>query len=176
MNGSFDAWHLVNTYGAFGAVGKTRDEVILEGTSDPYLSDLTPWKPYEFAFKPGDVNRRPPLVAPYQPRIDWQIWFAAMTSYQNHPWLVHLVYQLLRGNQALTALMAHDPFSGAAATEKVRFIRARLYRYRFTRIGDGKSAWWDRTLVSEYLPPLSLDNPSLKEFLKAHGLEQETEK
>ena len=167
MNGSFDALHLVNTYGAFGAVGKTRNEVILEGTSDPNPSQLSLWKPYEFLYKPGDISRRPPVIAPYQPRIDWQIWFAAMATYNEHPWLIHLTYKLLKGSPEIRRLIAHDPFADTG--EKVRFIRARLYRYRFTQIGEESSNWWQRELVSEYFPPLSLDNPSLLRFLRETG-------
>ena len=170
MNGSFDPFHLVNTYGAFGTVGVTRPEIIIEGTSDSVITDLTYWKPYEFRFKPGDLRRSPPIVAPYQPRIDWQIWFAAMSTYDQHPWLVHLVYKLLSGSKDLTALLAEDPFIDAPQDEKVRFIRARLYRYKFTQMGDGTNRWWTREYISEYLPPLSLKSPSLGEFLKAYDL------
>jgi hypothetical protein len=168
MNGSFDALHLVNTYGAFGAVGMTRDEVILEGTSDPSPTQLSLWKPYEFLYKPGDLRRRPPVIAPYQPRIDWQIWFAAMATYNQHPWLIHLTYKLLIGDPGVRRLMAADPF--AQSGEKVRFIRARLYRYRFTKPSEDGANWWHRELVSEYFPPLSLDNPSLRQFLLLNNL------
>jgi hypothetical protein len=170
MNGSFDPLHLVNTYGAFGAVGVTRPEIILEGTSDPVITELTYWKPYEFRYKPGDLRRIPPLVAPYQPRIDWQIWFAAMSTYDQHPWLVHLVYQLLKGNNDLIDLLAKDPFVHEPQNERVRFIRARLYRYKFTHIGSDTDSWWTREFIAEYLPPLSLSNPSLGQFLKAYDL------
>jgi hypothetical protein len=168
MNGSFDALHLVNTYGAFGAVGKTRDEVILEGTSDPTPSQLSLWMPYEFLYKPGDIGRRPPVIAPYQPRIDWQIWFAAMATYNQHPWLIHLTYKLLNGDPEVRRLIAHDPF--ASGGEQVRFIRARLYRYRFTKLREDGPNWWNRELVGEYFPPLSLDNPSLTQFLRLNNL------
>src|SRR5439155_231582 len=80
MNTSFDRLSLVNTYGAFGAVGKERDEIIFEGTDDVVITGDTQWKEYEFKAKPGNPNLRPPFIAPYQPRIDWQIWFAAMAS------------------------------------------------------------------------------------------------
>src|SRR5439155_1330084 len=80
MNYSYDPLDLVNTYGAFGTVGRERPEIIFEGTNDALITGDTNWKEYEFKAKPGDPNRRPPFVAPYQPRIDWQIWFAAMAS------------------------------------------------------------------------------------------------
>ncbi|MEY2545441.1 MAG: hypothetical protein QOG48_558, partial [Verrucomicrobiota bacterium] len=89
MNASFDPFDLVNTYGAFGAVGKERFEIVFEGTDDTFITGDTKWKEYEFKAKPGDPNRRPPFVAPYQPRIDWQIWFAAMASPAEYPWTLH---------------------------------------------------------------------------------------
>src|SRR5207247_2534560 len=80
MNYSYDPLDLVNTYGAFGTVGRERPEIIFEGTNDALITGDTNWKEYEFKAKPGDPNRRPPFVATYQPRIDWQIWLAALAS------------------------------------------------------------------------------------------------
>src|SRR5205823_14771904 len=80
MNTAFNRLDLVNTYGAFGTVGRERDEIVFEGTEDAVITGDTKWKEYEFVAKPGDPDRRPAFIAPYQPRIDWQIWFAAMAS------------------------------------------------------------------------------------------------
>ena len=157
--------HLVNTYGAFGSVGKHRHEVILEGTSDTSITAATLWRPYEFKCKPGDVYRRPCVVAPYQYRIDWQIWFAAMSTYQREPWLVHFVTKLLQGDPAALSLLATNPFPDAPP----RFVRAELYEYEFTHFGDTSGAWWTRKRVGPYLPPLSLDSPGLRTFLHRHG-------
>ena len=85
MNRSFDPLHLVNTYGAFGSVGRERYEVILEGTSDPEPGPDTAWRAYEFPCKPGDPARRPCIIAPYHYRLDWQIWFAAMSETYRKP-------------------------------------------------------------------------------------------
>src|SRR6266513_1569098 len=93
MNSSFDPFDLVNTYGAFGAVGRERDEIIFEGTDDTIITGDTRWKEYEFKAKPGNPDLRPPFVAPYQPRIDWQIWFAAMGSPAEYPWTLHFVWK-----------------------------------------------------------------------------------
>jgi len=163
MNYSFDNFHLVNTYGAFGSVGKVRNEIIIEGTMDAN-PDKAAWKPYEFKCKPGDVNRRPCVQAPYHHRLDWQIWFAAMGNYQHNPWLVHLIWKLLHNDTILLPLIGPNPFPDAPP----RFIRARLFRYRFTLWKDaGPGApWYTRTYVGEYLPPLSADNPSLKDFVQ----------
>ncbi len=165
MNGSFDRLHLVNTYGAFGSVGKRRHEVILEGTSDASITDATQWQAYEFKCKPGNPDRRPCVVAPYQYRIDWQIWFAAMSTYQHQPWLVHFVSKLLMGNAAALSLLATNPFPNAPP----RFVRAELYEYEFTHLGDTSGAWWTRKRVGSYLPPVSLANPGLRTFLHNHG-------
>jgi hypothetical protein len=164
MNFSFDRLHLVNTYGAFGSIGKTRDEVILEGTYDAQLDDKTHWQEYEFPCKPGSVTRRPCVIAPFQLRLDWQIWFAAMSTYDRQPWLVHLVYQLLEGDPGALSLLADGPFTHAPPP---RYIRATLYEYHFTRFGE--RGWWTRRPRGEYLPPLSRDDPSLLEFVQRHG-------
>src|SRR4029453_5464000 len=106
MNYSYDPFDLVNTYGAFGSVGRERPEIIFEGTEDALITSDTKWKEYEFKAKPGDPNRRPPFVAPYQLRIDWQIWFAAMASPAEYPWKLHFVWKLLHTDRATLALWA----------------------------------------------------------------------
>jgi hypothetical protein len=167
MNRSYDRLHLVNTYGAFGSVGRTRDEVILEGTSDEVVDEETHWKEYELPCKPGDVSRRPCVISPYHYRADWQIWFAAMSRASQEPWLIHLVYKLLQGDAGVKTLLAVDPFP----TEPPRFIRAQRYRYEFTRPDSGSPDWWRRTLLGPYLPPVSVDEPELQRYLRAQGLE-----
>jgi hypothetical protein len=152
MNRSFDRLHLVNTYGAFGSVGRERYEVILEGTADASAAPDATWKAYELPCKPGDPLRRPCVVSPYHYRLDWQIWFAAMSSIGREPWLVAMIAKLLRGDPDLKPLL---------------FIRATLWRYEFTRPGDGDPAWWRRTFVGEYLRPIALDDPELARFLAA---------
>jgi hypothetical protein len=165
MNASFDPFHLVNTYGAFGSIGRQRDEVILEGTDDPVLTEATVWREYAFKAKPGDVRRMPPIVSPYHLRLDWQIWFAAMSSYQYQPWLINLVAKLLAGDRDALGLMGPNPFPDRPP----RYIRALRYRYSFTDRGDPSGAWWRREPLGLYLPPLSLDNPSLKAILQEMG-------
>src|SRR5580698_3937386 len=96
MNASFEPLHLVNTYGAFGSITRTRYEVILEGSND--LNDPD-WKEYTFKGKPSEISRQPPVISPYHLRLDWQMWFAAMSSYEYHPWILSLVGKLLQGNK-----------------------------------------------------------------------------
>src|SRR6476646_5650003 len=161
MNTSFDRLSLVNTYGAFGAVGKERDEIIFEGTDDTIITGDTQWKEYEFKAKPGDPNRRPPFVAPYQPRIDWQIWFAAMSSPSEYPWTLHFVWKLQHNDRGTLSLIANNPFPDAPP----HYIRARLYRYRFAPLGD--KSWWKREPLGEWLPALSADNPQFRKLLES---------
>ena len=154
MNYSFDPFHIVGTYGAFGSVTKERDEVVVEGTEDVALTSQTRWVEYEFQGKPTDVKRRPPQVAPYHLRLDWLMWFAAMSSPMYHEWFVPFMAKLLEADRAVLALLQRDPFDG----RRPRFVRARLYRYRFTTPEERRTtgAWWHRELVDEYLRPVSL--------------------
>src|SRR5438874_134955 len=161
MNYSFDPLDLVNTYGAFGTVGRERLEIIFEGTDDALITDDTRWKEYEFKAKPGNPDRRPPFVAPYQPRIDWQIWFAAMASPGDYPWTFHFVWKLLHDDPDTLSLLANNPFPD----KPPHYIRARLYRYRFASVGE--KGWWRRELISEWLPALSTDNQELRRLMGA---------
>src|SRR6266853_784815 len=161
MNYSYDPLDLVNTYGAFGAVGRERPEIIFEGTEDASITADTKWKEYQFKAKPGDPNRRPPFVAPYQPRVDWQIWFAAMASPAEYPWTLHFVWKLLHNHRGTLSLLANNPFPNAPP----RYIRARLYRYRFSPIGD--RAWWKREPIGDWLPALSADDAEFRRILTA---------
>jgi hypothetical protein len=159
MNASFDRWKLVNTYGAFGSVGRTRDELVLEGQAEAGGE----WRAYELPCKPGALDRRPCFVAPFQLKLDWQIWFAAMQRPGDHPWLLRWMILLLRGESAATALLAEDPFEGRAP----HAVRARLYTYRFAPADSPD--WWERSLQREWLPPLSLDDPAVDELIRRMG-------
>jgi hypothetical protein len=165
MNSSFDPLMLVNTYGAFGSVLEERKEVVIEGTasSDPF--DDGAYVAYEFPCKPSDVTRRPCLVTPYHHRLDWQLWFASFSQVEAEPWLVHFVYQLLTGAPASRALLARNPFPD----EPPRFVRARLFSYRFRRL-DGDGPFWERTLLGEYLTPVARDDPRLLTYLRRQRL------
>lgn len=159
MNSSFDPLDLVNTYGAFGTVGRERDEIVFEGTSDAVITGDTKWKEYEFKAKPGNPDRRPAFIAPYQPRIDWQIWFAAMALPADYPWTFHFVWKLLHNDRGTLSLLANNPFPDAPP----HYIRARLYRYQFARLGD--RGWWQREPIGEWLPALSADNEEFRRLM-----------
>jgi len=170
MNASFDPLHLVNTYGAFGSVTRERDEIVIEGTNDSIVTENTPWTEIPFKGKPGDLFRRPPQVTPYHFKIDWQMWFAAMSSYQYNPWLLNLMGKILQGEKDAIELLGPNPFPGAPP----KFVRVRSYKYHFT--GWGEKAWWKRDLVGEYLPPLSLNDAAFRSILVDQGwMDEKTE-
>ncbi|MDJ1132962.1 lipase maturation factor family protein [Streptomyces iconiensis] len=152
MNRSFDPLHLVNTYGAFGSVTRIRQEIVLEGTDEERVTADTVWREYEFKGKPTDVRRLPRQFAPYHLRLDWQMWFAALSPAYTRGWFEPFIERLLENDRATLRLLRHNPFPDAPPTH----IRALLYRYRFTTREERREtgAWWHRTLVREFLPPV----------------------
>jgi hypothetical protein len=154
MNASFNPIQLVNTYGAFGSIGRNRAEIVIEGTSDPVMTATTSWHAYEFKGKPGDPSRRPPQIAPYHLRIDWLMWFAAMGSPEQQPWFQKFLVRLLAGDRESRTLLAFDPFPARPPT----WIRASFYNYRFTTPAERRQTgeWWHRELVGLYWPPVRL--------------------
>jgi len=166
MNTSFDPLDLVNTYGAFGSVGRERLNVVFEGTMDETPGDNANWKAYTYKGLPVALDKRPPQVAPYQLRLDWQMWFAAMSSYEEYPWTLNLVSKLLHNDPGAVSLFAGNPFPG----KPPRWIRAVLYRYSFATPGNANGRWWNRKRVGDvWLPAMSADDPQLIEFLKREG-------
>ena len=154
MNASFDPFRLVNTYGAFGSVSRTRDEVVVEGTDAESLDARTTWREYEFKGKPGDVRRLPRQFAPYHLRLDWLMWFLPLSSRYGERWFVPFLVKLLEGDRPTLALLGRDPFPDRPP----RFVRALLYRYRFTTWRERREtgAWWSRSLIGEYVQPIRL--------------------
>lgn len=156
MNASFEPFRLVNAYGAFGSVSRRRDEVVLEGSTarSPGPDD---WVEYAFPGKPGDVGRRPPQVAPYHLRLDWQMWFLALGS-PGTRWFEVLLLRLLEADPGTLRLLATDPFARDPAGPAPRWVRARVFRYRFTtraerrRTGD----WWVRHERGVLVDPVDL--------------------
>ena len=145
-----EAFRIVNGYGLFRVMTKDRCEIVLEGSTDGI-----DWLPYEFKWKPGDVKRAPGWCAPHQPRLDWQMWFAALETPQENRWLIALVFRLLQDSRDVSGLLRRNPFPD----KPPRYIRAMFYRYRFTTVDERHQigAWWKREELREYLPALSLD-------------------
>ena len=112
------------------------------------------WKEYEFKGKPGDPRRRPPQLAPYHLRLDWMMWFVGISATYGEPWLPTFLVRLLENDRPTIRLLRATPFPGHAPT----FVRARLYRYRFTTAAERRAtgAWWVRTLVGDLVAPISL--------------------
>ncbi|WP_017976062.1 lipase maturation factor family protein [Actinopolyspora halophila] len=152
MNRSFNKIHLGNTYGAFGSITRTRYEVVLEGMGE----HDSEWREYEFRGKPGDVARRPPQIAPYHLRLDWLMWFVAISPSYGRGWLERLVIAMLRDDRRILRLLRHVPFREAPP----RYVRVRLFEYRFSTAGEHRESgvWWVRTPITELIPPVSADD------------------
>jgi len=147
--------HLVNSYGLFTVMTNPRFEIVIEGSDDKVN-----WTPYEFKYKPGNVRTRPRFVAPHQPRLDWQMWFAALSSYRQNPWFVNFVIRLLQGSPETLKLLKEDPFPG----KPPRYIQAVAYEYHFTDWATLRStgAWWRREYKGVYFPPVSLEDLNIR--------------
>ena len=164
MNFSYNPFHLVGAYGAFGNVGKERYEIVIEGTADRVITPATRWQEYGFRGKPGDPKRKPPQVAPYHLRLDWLIWFLPFSvgvtangirvrGYDL--WFMRFMRKLLTNDRDILKLMRKNPF----ADQPPAHIRALFYQYRYTTAQQKREtgAWWSRKLLGTYFPPMSLD-------------------
>jgi predicted DCC family thiol-disulfide oxidoreductase YuxK len=144
-----EPFRTINGYGLFAVMTTRRHEIIVQGSNDGVH-----WSDYEFKYKPGDARKRPVFIAPFQPRLDWQMWFAALSDYQNNQWFQNFCVRLLQGSPPVLALLKDNPFPGRPP----RYIRAELYDYEFTDFSERlrTRAWWKRQFIGEYLPPVSL--------------------
>jgi hypothetical protein len=165
MNTSYDPLHLVNSYGAFGTVGKERDVIVFEGTDSDNPDDSADWKEYPYVGSPWDPMRRPSFVAPYQPHLDWQLWFAAMGTPEEYPWTYNLVWKLLHNDPATLGLFAGNPFP----EHPPKSIRAVLYVYKFAPLDDPQHRYWLRERQFLWLPAYSVDSPALRDVLRQDG-------
>jgi hypothetical protein len=139
----------INHYGLFAVMTTERLEIIVEGSEDG-----RDWRPYQFKYKPGDLNQRPRFVAPHQPRLDWQMWFAALSDYRQNPWLINFCVRLLEGSPKVLRLLKANPFPNGPP----KYMRAMAYQYHFTDFKTWRQSgnWWRRELKGIYLPPISL--------------------
>lgn len=153
MNASFNRYHLVNAYGAFGTVTKDRHEVIIEGTADGRPTDAADWREYEFPGKPGDPSRLPRQFAPWHLRLDWLMWFLALGSPDSR-WFRVLLVRILEGDRRTMRLFRIDPFDGAPP----RWVRVKVYAYRFSTRAERRDTrdWWVRTELGLLVEPISL--------------------
>lgn len=143
------SFNLVNAYGLFANMTTERPEIEIQGSNDERN-----WQPYVFRYKAGPLNRAPGWVEPFQPRLDWQMWFAALGNYRQNPWFVRFLLKLLEGSRPVLALMERDPFGG----KPPKHVRAMLYEYRFTSIDELRRTgnWWKREPKGVYFPSVSL--------------------
>jgi lipase maturation factor 1 len=141
---------LVNSYGLFASMTTERNEIIVEGSNDGQN-----WQPYEFRFKPGDLQAPPCIVAPLQPRLDWQMWFAALAPLEHSPWFAHFMVRLFQGSPDVLALLKKNPFPD----HPPKFLRAELYRYTFSDWGEllSKGQWWRRQYQGRFAPEISVE-------------------
>ncbi len=141
-------FEVVNTYGLFAVMTTTRPEIILQGSNDQIQ-----WLEYNFPYKPGEVHRPLPVVAPYQPRLDWQMWFAALGDINENTWVGNLMYRIMTGDRTATKLLEPSPFP-----RPPRYMRALLYDYRFTtpEVRKRTGEVWERTLIRTWFGPVSL--------------------
>ncbi len=139
----------LNNYGLFAVMTTSRPELIIEGSDDAQH-----WLAYELPYKPGDLSRSPPIVAPHQPRLDWQLWFAALGSADDNRWVLQLGERLLRGAPEVLALFSTNPFP----RHPPRYLRVVRYDYRFTTAAERAATghWWRRTPLDFYVEPVSL--------------------
>ena len=166
MNTSFDPLNLVNTYGAFGTVGRERFNIVFEGTDDAIPTDSANWKGYPYKGLPTDPDQRPPQVAPYHLRFDWQMWFAAMGTPDDYPWTLTLIAKLLRNDPGALSLFAANPFP----SRPPRYIRAVMYHYSFAPPGNPGHHWWIRQPVgAPWLPAMAADDPRILDYLRTSG-------
>jgi hypothetical protein len=156
----FAPFHIVNTYGLFAVMTTSRPEIIVEGSNDGES-----WLEYEFVYKPGQVTRPPVWVAPHQPRLDWQMWFAALGDYRGNPWFVNFMQRLQQGSPEVLALLAGNPFPNAPP----RYVRAWLYRYQFTGLTTlaTEGAWWRREPAGLYFPLPAISSQSIQPPFKS---------
>ena len=142
-------FNIFNHYGLFAVMTTARPEIIIEGSYDG-----EEWKEYGFKYKPGDLKRRPRFNFPHQPRLDWQMWFAALGTYQRNPWLVHFCKRLLQGSPEVLKLLEENPFP----EKPPKYIRAMVYDYHFSSPEEKRKSgqWWTRSEARPYLPVLAL--------------------
>ena len=156
MNASFNPFHIVNTYGAFGTVGRQRYELIIEGTDSAEPGPDATWREYEFKGKPGDPHRLPPQVAPYHLRLDWLLWFIPLSPSYGGEWFLRFLLRLLEGDPATLRLLRGNPFAGGPP----QLVRVRLFHYRFSTWRERRATgdWWVRTFASEYIPAVGVED------------------
>ena len=141
--------HITNLYGPFAVMTRVRHEIIIEGSNNG-----VDWRAYGFRYKPDDIKKAPAWIIPHQPRMDWQMWFAALSTAGREPWFRSMLVRLLQGSEPVIKLFSYNPFPD----NPPKYIRALFYEYQFTEPGDHhpQSQWWYRKPVGVYQPAVKL--------------------
>jgi lipase maturation factor 1 len=143
-----DPLRIVSSYGLFAIMTTERHEIVIEGSDDGVN-----WREYEFRYKPGDVARRPRWNIPHQPRLDWQMWFAALEDVRRLPWFWQFMRRLLENEPTVTALLERNPFPD----KPPRYVRAQIYNYTYAGSAEKATGlWWDRQPLGFYFPAVQL--------------------
>lgn len=145
----FSPFHLVNRYGLFAIMTKERYEIIVEGSEDGKN-----WKEYLCKYKPSEITRRPRRISPYQPRLDWQMWFLPFDDFEAAGWFHQFLYHLVQGTPAVLKLLRHNPFPN----NPPKYIRAVVYEYKFSTLKQKREYgwWWQREFIGQFSPVMAL--------------------
>ncbi|MHB8301744.1 MAG: lipase maturation factor family protein [Acidobacteriaceae bacterium] len=147
---ALEPFRIANQYGLFAVMTPHRYEIEFQGSNDGHT-----WVAYPFRYKPQDVTRPPGIYAPYQPRFDWNLWFASLGPWQQYPIVPRTEELLLFNDPDVLALFAGNPFPG----QPPRAVRAVLWQYWFTTLRQKRTQgiWWRRELLGTYAPTLVID-------------------
>ncbi|HMK69081.1 MAG TPA: lipase maturation factor family protein [Stellaceae bacterium] len=148
VDGLISPFHIVGSYGLFAVMTTSRHEIVVEGSNDG-----NEWRDYEFRYKPGDVARAPPWNIPHQPRLDWQMWFAALDDPRRVSWFPRFLERVLQNEPTVMALLAKNPFPQKPPV----YVRARFYDYVYASSAErARDLWWNRRLLGLYFPAVRL--------------------
>jgi lipase maturation factor 1 len=144
---ALEPFRIANRYGLFAVMTRGRYEIEFQGSNDGQN-----WQPYGFRYKPQALDEAPRIYAPYQPRFDWNLWFASLGASQDYPFVTNTEVRLLSNDKDVLELFANNPFAG----QPPRQIRALLWQYWFTSMEDKRKTgmWWRRELLGRYAPTL----------------------
>ena len=143
---ALEPFRIANRYGLFAVMTRGRYEIEFQGSNDGQT-----WTPYPFRYKPQDPRQAPGIFAPYQPRFDWNLWFASLEGWQENRFVVYTEERLLTGSPPVLALFAGNPFPSAPPTQ----VRAMVWQYWFSDRAEKKEGlWWRRELIGTYAPSL----------------------
>lgn len=155
LNQALSPLRIVNQYGPFAVMTQTRHEIIIQGSDDGQA-----WESYRFRYNPHDLRQRPRWIIPHQPRLDWQMWFAALSHTDQIPWFARFIRRLLQGSEQVTGLFQHNPFAGKPPV----YVRAIMYEYRFSgpQLLTEDGQWWTRSISGLYFPAVTLEGERLR--------------